>query len=150
VNDNPDVETTVVHCEYQAFSDFPIELPFSTTELYMQGTQVHTLPASINSTAFNVAGAPYYIPLQKLQVLRLDKTKIKNITYDCFSGSSFSNLQWVFMPLGIKVFEKTNLQVLNRDAPNGFKAVKPNPLENRDFILWVCSSCSPIEDSGLL
>ena len=32
----PDIETTVVDCSYQGFSSFPLSLPNTTTELFMQ------------------------------------------------------------------------------------------------------------------
>lgn len=34
--DRPDIETTVVDCSYKGFADFPVSLPNSTTELYIQ------------------------------------------------------------------------------------------------------------------
>jgi len=97
--DKPEIETTVVDCSYQWLTAFPTTLPNSTTELYIQGSKIDVLTAEITSTAFTREGTAYNTPLTNLQVLRIDKSPITNISFDILEHENFANLLWLYLPM---------------------------------------------------
>lgn len=52
----------------------------------------------VNSTAFTREGTPFITPLKNLQVLRLDKNPIQNISWQLLDHENFANLKWIYLP----------------------------------------------------
>lgn len=114
----------------------------------MQGSLIDSLSSEINSTAFTREGTAYITPLTILEVLRIDKNPIKNISFDLLSHENFANLKWLYLPPGVQVLEQKPLKLVDHHIPAGWVALPSNPLENRDYVVWTREDYTPVLDSG--
>lgn len=142
------IEATVVDCSFKKFSKFPETLPNSTVELYMQGSMIDVLSAEILSTAYTREGTPFKTPLTNLQVLRVDKNPITNISINLLRHENFQNLKWLYVPRGTRVLEQLPLKLIDHGVPEGWNLLPAHAFENRDYTVWTRGDISPILDSN--
>ena len=63
-----------------------------------QGSKIDVFGPVINSTAFTREGTPYFTPLLNLEVLRLDKNPLTNISAFLLDHPNLAKLQWLYLP----------------------------------------------------
>ena len=146
--DRPDIETTVVDCSYQRFTSIPTTIPNSTTELFLQGSLIDTLSPVINSTAFTREGTPFTMPLTRLEILRMDKNPLTNISFSLLDHPNLAHLRWIYLPLGTRVLEQKPLKLVDHGIAKGWRALPPHPFENKDYMVWTREDYTPIINSG--
>jgi len=142
------IEATVVDCSFKKFTEFPETLPNSTVELFMQGSLIDVLGPVINSTAYTREGTPFITPLTNLQVLRIDKNPITNISINLLRHENLQQLKWLYVPRGTRVLEQLPLKLIDHGVPEGWREVPAHPFENRNYIVWTRGDISPIIDSS--
>mmetsp|Transcript_22678 Transcript_22678/g.66028 ORF Transcript_22678/g.66028 Transcript_22678/m.66028 type:complete len:226 (-) Transcript_22678:144-821(-) len=141
------VYRTVVDCSFQGLASLPRELPNTTHTLLLQGNHITFLPSEVMATAFTTEGTSYETPLRGLQVLRLDRNPINNISYRILETDPWKSVDWIYLPSGVQTVEQTPLRLVHHDIETGFQRVPPHPFELRDYEVWARDRLNPMMNS---